>query len=114
MVSCSKPNEIEKFSAELIEGRCMIWNGHVDGINDDEFCLKEPLDLPRCQICPIATNRAKAISGPPLRALDLFSGAGGLSMGLEFSGVARSDWAVEYEASAAASFQYVFYNSPFY
>jgi hypothetical protein len=42
--------------------------------------------------------------GRPLRSLDLFSGSGGLSLGLEQSGVARSAWAVESNASAAEAF----------
>ena len=41
----------------------------------------------------------------PLRTLDLFSGCGGLSHGLERSGCAKVEWAIEIDPSAADSFQ---------
>ena len=41
----------------------------------------------------------------PLRTLDLFSGCGGLSHGLERSGCAKVEWAVELDVAAATSFQ---------
>jgi len=41
----------------------------------------------------------------PLRTFDLFSGCGGLSHGLEQSGCAKVQWAVEIDAAAADSFE---------
>ncbi|EMD38163.1 hypothetical protein CERSUDRAFT_122915 [Gelatoporia subvermispora B] len=41
----------------------------------------------------------------PLRALDLFSGAGGLSTGLNCSDSVNTKWAVEFSPSAALSYQ---------
>lgn len=41
----------------------------------------------------------------PLRGLDLFAGCGGLSKGLEDSGLLKSKWAIESDAKAAASFK---------
>ena len=41
----------------------------------------------------------------PLRTLDLFSGCGGLSHGLERSGCAKVEWAIEIDPSAARSFE---------
>ncbi|KAK7693946.1 hypothetical protein QCA50_003520 [Cerrena zonata] len=41
----------------------------------------------------------------PLRCLELFAGAGGLSTGMELSGTVKTMWAVEIDPSAAFSFQ---------
>ena len=41
----------------------------------------------------------------PLRALDCFSGAGGLAFGLHQSGVSESHWAVEADPDAAKAFK---------
>ncbi|KAI5727206.1 hypothetical protein M8J76_016131 [Diaphorina citri] len=41
----------------------------------------------------------------PLRCLEVFAGAGGLSRGLDKSGVARSTWAIEFDSAAAAAFK---------
>ncbi|KAI8989795.1 S-adenosyl-L-methionine-dependent methyltransferase [Trametes punicea] len=41
----------------------------------------------------------------PLRALELFAGAGGLSTGLEMSGFVQTKWAVEFSSSAARTFR---------
>ena len=41
----------------------------------------------------------------PLRTFDLFAGCGGLSHGLERSGCAKVEWAVEIDGAAAESFQ---------
>lgn len=42
---------------------------------------------------------------PKLASLDLFSGCGGLSLGLEASGLVESKWAVEWDEKAASSFR---------
>ena len=41
----------------------------------------------------------------PLKMLDVFAGAGGLSIGLEQSGVAEAKWAIEWEQDAAAAYK---------
>jgi DNA (cytosine-5)-methyltransferase 1 len=41
----------------------------------------------------------------PLRALDIFSGCGGLSIGLEQSGVCKTQWAIENNELAAEAFK---------
>ena len=41
----------------------------------------------------------------PLKSLDLFAGAGGLTCGLEQSGVAKCHWAVESNSEAAQAFK---------
>ncbi|XP_050436702.1 DNA (cytosine-5)-methyltransferase PliMCI-like [Adelges cooleyi] len=40
----------------------------------------------------------------PLRGLDIFAGCGGLSRGLEDSGLVKSNWAIECDDKAAAAF----------
>ncbi|VVC27920.1 DNA (cytosine-5)-methyltransferase 1-like,Bromo adjacent homology (BAH) domain,DNA (cytosine-5)- [Cinara cedri] len=41
----------------------------------------------------------------PLRGLDIFAGCGGLSKGLEDSGLLKSEWAIECDDKAAAAFK---------
>lgn len=41
----------------------------------------------------------------PLRGLDIFAGCGGLSKGLEDSGLIKSEWAIECDDKAAAAFK---------
>ena len=40
-----------------------------------------------------------------LRCLDIFAGAGGLSLGLHQSGVSTTNWAIEVNPSAAQAYQ---------
>lgn len=44
----------------------------------------------------------------PLNMLDVFAGCGGLSIGLEQSGVAITKWAIEWEKDAAKAFKVSF------
>jgi DNA (cytosine-5)-methyltransferase 1 len=46
-----------------------------------------------------------------LKTLDLFAGCGGLTSGLESSGLAECKWAVEWDKNAADSFSANFPNS---
>ena len=41
----------------------------------------------------------------PLKMMDVFSGVGGLSIGLEKSGVAKAKWAIEWDRAAAQAFK---------
>ena len=41
----------------------------------------------------------------PLNMLDVFAGCGGLSIGLEQSGVAQAKWAIEWEKDAAKAYK---------
>ena len=45
----------------------------------------------------------------PLNMLDVFAGCGGLSIGLEQSGVAITKWAIEWEKDAAKAFKVSFF-----
>lgn len=44
-------------------------------------------------------------SRKPLRGLELFAGAGGLSTGFDQSGFVKTEWAVEMEPSAVLSYK---------
>jgi hypothetical protein len=72
--------------------------------NDEFFCP----DIKRWQPCPLCNqpNEPQYIDSP-LMGLDIFSGAGGLSLGLESTGFVKTRWAVEYDKSAALTFRYV-------
>lgn len=52
-----------------------------------------------------ARNRSLHPTTDKLLTLDLYSGCGGLSYGLEKSGLTKSKWAVEIDRSAADAFQ---------
>ncbi|KAI9459440.1 S-adenosyl-L-methionine-dependent methyltransferase [Lactarius psammicola] len=54
----------------------------------------------------ISEQKLLVQSHRPLQTLELFSGAGGLSIGLEDSGIVETKWAIEYAPSAARTFQY--------
>lgn len=41
----------------------------------------------------------------PLRTLDVFAGCGGLSEGLHQSGISKSEWAIEFDRSAASAYK---------
>ena len=41
----------------------------------------------------------------PLRSMDIFSGCGGLTLGLSQSGVAEAEWALENNPAAAVAFK---------
>lgn len=73
-----------------------------------------PRQLKRCEAC--VTSRQEDLDKDkellrqhgPLRCLELFAGAGGLTAGLHQSGFVETKWAVELSPSAALSFAYVF------
>jgi 16S rRNA G966 N2-methylase RsmD len=50
-------------------------------------------------------NRGLYPTADKLQTLDLYSGCGGLSFGLEKSGLTKSKWAVEKDTSAADAFK---------
>ncbi|VVC27392.1 DNA (cytosine-5)-methyltransferase 1-like,Bromo adjacent homology (BAH) domain,DNA (cytosine-5)- [Cinara cedri] len=79
--------------------------------------------VPECQLSSVAIptkrevnpvnyiNESKKQSIPsykkisPLRGLDIFAGCGGLSKGLEDSGLLKCKWAIEYDDNAAEAFK---------
>lgn len=91
------------YNTQELQGKCFIVNPNPDDFRlpDDHFACSLPSSHPRCTRC---RNNALIQSGV-LHCLDLFSGAGGLSLGLEASGAVQTKWAVEYDSSSAATFQ---------
>ncbi len=53
----------------------------------------------------LAESELLEMKGDPLATLDIFSGCGGLSYGLEKSGVAKIKWGIEFEEQSATAFQ---------
>ena len=53
----------------------------------------------------LAESELPEMKGNPLATLDIFAGCGGLSYGLEMSGVAKIKWGIEVEDSFAMAFQ---------
>ncbi|KAJ1736235.1 hypothetical protein LPJ61_000019 [Coemansia biformis] len=105
--------------------------GSADAVGADSSGEDERMpEPPRCAVCRRdREHRARllaqflsppaALAGPPadggaranpvggrhpLRALDLFSGCGGLTQGMDQSGVVKTMWSVEYMPSAGLSF----------
>eukprot|EP00210_Caulerpa_lentillifera_P008334 g7950.t1 len=52
-----------------------------------------------------AKHENQSFMGTKLRTLDVFAGCGGLSEGLHQSGVVQTEWAIEYDDSAAEAFK---------
>jgi site-specific DNA-cytosine methylase len=59
----------------------------------------------QCDICSSIWGVGRRPLASPLHGLDLFSGAGGLSMGFEQHGIVKTKWAVEYDESATMTFK---------
>ncbi|XP_065315323.1 DNA (cytosine-5)-methyltransferase 1-like [Gordionus sp. m RMFG-2023] len=84
------------YSPPIIPSRCTRISPYINKKfmdNDEEFIptskvLKNLADLKR-----------------PLKCMDIFAGCGGLSNGLELSGVCESHWAIENDIKAANSFR---------
>ncbi|KAL4244914.1 Cytosine-specific methyltransferase [Abortiporus biennis] len=68
-------------------------------------------DLPVCIKCTVShlkvlqDEKRLLHQHKPLQALELFSGAGGLSAGIDSVGFVETKWAVEYAADAAEAYQ---------
>ncbi|KAJ2084197.1 hypothetical protein H4R24_000270 [Coemansia sp. RSA 988] len=67
------------------------------------------LRLPDTRVRPLPANKSNECTSfarghRTLRALDLFSGCGGLTQGLDQSGVVKTLWSVEYMPSAGMTF----------
>ncbi|KAI0636601.1 S-adenosyl-L-methionine-dependent methyltransferase [Trametes polyzona] len=111
-ITCSaSPLQVESFTALPDHFYCDLQSESLkpEGVQN----LKElnPRRLPECGICSF--SMAETILSKeclldvygPLRGLELFAGAGGLSTGLEMSGAVQTRWAVEFSPCAAKTFQ---------
>ncbi|KAI9446182.1 S-adenosyl-L-methionine-dependent methyltransferase [Lactarius indigo] len=104
-----------------------LWLGHEDHFYVQDCSVNPPfirvedcnklrvMDLASHSYClecyeehmeSISEQKLFVQSHQPLQALELFSGAGGLSIGLEDSGFVETKWAIEYAPSAARTFWY--------
>lgn len=80
------------------------------GTSDGLYTLvKMPQDCLACEKRWIQ-EEAKRIrlckSGPKLRAMDIFAGCGGMSLGLKQSGMVETKYSIELDQDAAATFRY--------
>lgn len=89
--------------------------GHYSSVREPQSLNKleviPPEKVSVCTLCHLGHISALKEQGEllhrhgPLRGLELFAGAGGLSTGLEASGFVQTKWAVEFSPSAALSYQ---------
>ncbi|KAG0174755.1 hypothetical protein DFQ30_002948 [Apophysomyces sp. BC1015] len=117
------------------EGTC--WVDHVDRIDDLTAYKREyntfyvskrgysdeilnPDDLPRCKICTEHRQTQQQHHSdylkdiPKLVGLDIFSGCGGLTCGMDMTGVVDTKYAIEFSPSASLSFEKNFEGSTAY
>ncbi|EJD02256.1 S-adenosyl-L-methionine-dependent methyltransferase, partial [Fomitiporia mediterranea MF3/22] len=105
--------KVKKMSADCLDGHCFILRiSDIDDIDawlegPDNFVIDQKRPLEQCQKCLIArelfSESEDSVKELPLRAMDLFSGAGGLTTGMDQSGFIKTCWAVERCPAAAQS-----------
>ncbi|KAI0362522.1 S-adenosyl-L-methionine-dependent methyltransferase [Trametes cingulata] len=111
-VACPpSPREVEVFIQQDDHFYCDL---QADTLSvkslDDLDRLSEP-SISQCEVCctaaaEAALDRERLLqTSSPLKGLELFAGAGGLSTGLEMSGCIQTQWAVELDPSAARSYK---------
>lgn len=80
-----------------------------------EFSTLRTASFKKCEKCfnarveQLKEEHKRMESHEPLRGLELFAGAGGLSTGLDQSGFVKTKWAVEMGASACLTYKCVFF-----
>ncbi|KAF9551020.1 hypothetical protein EC957_010788 [Mortierella hygrophila] len=82
--------------------------GNSDGLHT---LVKMPQDCLACKrrwIQEDAKRKRLCKAGPKLRAMDIFAGCGGMSLGLKQSGIVETKYSVELDQDAAATFSYNF------
>ncbi|KAI9065405.1 S-adenosyl-L-methionine-dependent methyltransferase [Trametes sanguinea] len=104
--------EKEAFILEDDRFYCDLWAESLrpSSMDDLEVLPAEQL-IKQCDLCMGAASEATLerdrlleVFGP-LRGLELFAGAGGLSTGMEMSGLIQTRWAVEFSPAAARTFR---------
>ncbi|KLO19271.1 S-adenosyl-L-methionine-dependent methyltransferase [Schizopora paradoxa] len=95
-----------------IRGKCLVKCDNtlnLDGWIDDDDHYITNQKFVTCQICLEAQETQafykQQLASKPLRVMELFAGAGGLSTGFAFASTMRTDWAVEFSPSAAKTFR---------
>ncbi|KAL0348175.1 UNVERIFIED_CONTAM: DNA (cytosine-5)-methyltransferase 1B [Sesamum angustifolium] len=74
-------------------------------LNDDSTSRKKKGKCKEGEIDSESAKMKEASEGNRLSTLDIFAGCGGLSEGLEQSGVSFAKWAIEYEEAAGDAFK---------
>jgi DNA (cytosine-5)-methyltransferase 1 len=108
LLTFDKRSKPVKFEVERLEGKCFIIPRSFSQaiLTEDVFYLDTMEELSACHICSQFDDHSR-MHGAPLMGMDLFSGAGGLSLGLESTGLIKTGWAVEFDESAARTFRSV-------
>ncbi|KAI0672839.1 S-adenosyl-L-methionine-dependent methyltransferase [Trametes maxima] len=103
--------EVESFVHHDDHFYCDIWSDSLSPSSLDDL---EVLDSPGFEQCHLCCSQFMEVYAEkehlmetfgPLKGLELFAGAGGLSTGLEMSGCVQTRWAVEFSPSAAKTYQ---------
>ncbi|EJD02255.1 S-adenosyl-L-methionine-dependent methyltransferase [Fomitiporia mediterranea MF3/22] len=106
--------KLERIPPERLDGHCFV--SEISDIDDLDAWLEGPdnfvvenqkRSLRQCIEC-LAARKAyleceEFIKRRPLRAMNLFSGASGLTVGMDHSGFVKTCWAVEHSPSTARS-----------
>ncbi|KAL0387277.1 UNVERIFIED_CONTAM: DNA (cytosine-5)-methyltransferase 1B [Sesamum radiatum] len=113
--------EMHTVPVDVIEGKCEIRKksdlgpqdlpSHIKlrystgQLNDDSTSRKKKGKCKEGEIDSESAKMKEASEGNRLSTLDIFAGCGGLSEGLEQSGVSFAKWAIEYEEAAGDAFK---------
>lgn len=82
-------------------------------LSSTDFSTLRATSFKKCKACfnarvaQLEEEHERMESHEPLRGLELFAGAGGLSTGFDQSGFVKTKWAVEMGASACLTYRYV-------
>ncbi|PVG01704.1 S-adenosyl-L-methionine-dependent methyltransferase [Serendipita vermifera] len=117
LIALDPTTDLVAFGFERLEGKCQVFNAKdVDPMNlqDDQFYCESKIPLMQCDVCSNIQHVERGHTIYPLNGLDLFSGAGGLSMGFEKQGLINTKWAVEYDESAVMTFKEIHPNTIVY
>lgn len=108
-----KSKDLAQINASSIIQKCRILQARSCHDTDTFICTKEVLidsqghksitSLP-LQMPSLDEVDYQSFPDPKLKTLDIFAGCGGLSEGLHQSGVVQTQWAIEYDDSAAEAF----------
>lgn len=81
--------------------------GNSDGLHT---LLKMPQDCVACEKRRIQEESKRSRlcnAGPKLRAMDIFAGCGGMSLGFKQSGMVETKYSIELDQDAATNFRYI-------
>ncbi|KAI0647432.1 S-adenosyl-L-methionine-dependent methyltransferase [Trametes meyenii] len=111
VVCSSSAQEVEAFVQHDDHFYCDLWSEVLSPLSLDDLEVLESPGFEQCHLCCSwavkVENEKKHLMKTygPLKGLELFAGAGGLSTGLEMSSCIQTKWAVEFSPSAAKTYQ---------